>query len=96
MKNLPNSSLLFAKVGRDETDVLHPGKASKINNYHNLIQRRLSHMEGMYVDEAALEARLEIEESTSGNSRKKSLTFQKIISIKVLENGNYFYLKGGN
>jgi hypothetical protein len=47
----------------------------------------------MFVDEAALEARLEIEESTSGNSRKKSLTFQKIISIKVLENGNYFYLR---
>jgi hypothetical protein len=32
-------------------------------------------MEGMRVDEAAVEARLEIEESTSGNSRKKSLTF---------------------
>ncbi|MGD0916278.1 MAG: hypothetical protein ABSB22_07460 [Thermodesulfobacteriota bacterium] len=41
----------------------------------NLIQRRLSHMKGMFVDEAALKARLEIEESTSGNSRKKSLTF---------------------
>jgi hypothetical protein len=50
--------------------------------HDNLIQRRLSHMERMCVDEAALEARLEIEESTSGNSRKKSLTFWKIISIK--------------
>jgi hypothetical protein len=29
-------------------------------------------MEGMFADEAALEARLEIEESTSGNSRKKA------------------------
>jgi len=29
-------------------------------------------MEGMFVDGAALEARLDIEESTSGNSRKKA------------------------
>jgi oxalate decarboxylase/phosphoglucose isomerase-like protein (cupin superfamily) len=37
--------------------------SGKINSYHNLIQRRLSHMKGMFFDEAAWKARLEMEDT---------------------------------
>ena len=37
-------------------------QSGKINTYHNLIQRRLSHMKGVFFDEAAWKAMLEIED----------------------------------
>jgi len=40
--------------------------------HDNLIQRRLYSLKGIFVDEAALKARLETKESISGNSRKKA------------------------
>jgi predicted GTPase len=43
--------------------------------HDNLIQRHPSRTKGVFLEEASLEARLEIEESTSRNARKKSLTF---------------------